>query len=207
MLISCPNCKTTFAIPAKAVGATGKKVKCSKCATIWMQPPLQIDKAQLDNLLKVEFKESNNLPAKIKPKIKFAYAACLAVLLLASGLTEILKTPEKFPNISQKFGLDDYNGLRFHKFKVESDLVDNKLDFYLKGSIVNTTDRRIKLPAMKIKVLSQGGRIMANNQLKITQEYIEPFEKIDISPEITKVSGNADKIELTFENWAENSFR
>ncbi len=207
MLISCPNCKTTFAIPAKAVGATGKKVKCSKCAHIWVQPPLQIDKAQLDNLLKPEFKESANLPAKIKPKIKYAYVASLVVLLLVSVLAEILKTPENFPTISQQFGLDNYDGLRFHNFKLESEIVENKLDFYLKGKIVNTTDRRIKLPNMNIKVFSQGGRSMGQSQLDIEQDYIEPFEVINISPEITRVSGNAHRIELTFENWAEAAFR
>ena len=207
MLISCPNCKTTFAIPAKAVGATGKKVKCSKCAHVWLQPPLQIDKAQLDSLLKVEYKPTTNLPTKYKPKIKYAYVATLIVLVVLCVAVQMFKSPENYSIITQQFGLDDYEGLRFHNFKVDSEIVDNRVDFYLKGTIVNTSDRRIKLPAMNVRVLSTGGRQMAKSQLKLEKDYIEPFESINISPEITKISGNADKIELTFENWAEATFR
>ncbi|KIL97922.1 hypothetical protein CCC_00983 [Paramagnetospirillum magnetotacticum MS-1] len=40
MLITCPACGTNFSIPDSALGATGRKLKCAKCAHKWFQAPL-----------------------------------------------------------------------------------------------------------------------------------------------------------------------
>lgn len=37
MLISCPNCATNFSVPDKALGATGRTLKCAKCGHKWHQ--------------------------------------------------------------------------------------------------------------------------------------------------------------------------
>jgi predicted Zn finger-like uncharacterized protein len=39
MLISCPSCTTSFSVPDKALGATGRTLKCAKCGHKWFQSP------------------------------------------------------------------------------------------------------------------------------------------------------------------------
>ncbi len=207
MLISCPECKTTFAVPIKAIGVTGRKVKCSKCTHVWFQEPAQVDRAALENLLSVDAEESINLPARRKQKFSYAYVACLFLLLLCAAGIQLLKQPGIYPPLGAKLQLTNYNGLRFHDFSVESHRVDNKLDFFLRGKVINTTSRTRNLPPMNVRVYSKGGRIMAESRIRIPQDQIGPFGEIFIDPEITTVSGNADKIELSFENWAEGALR
>ena len=205
MLISCPNCKTTFAVPAKMIANTGRKVKCAKCAHIWFQEPIKIE---LDNVLKVEYKPSTNLPVRFKKqKFKLSYVFMLVVFLVVAATIEVMKRPDDFPAFAAQLDADNYDGLRFHSFKVESEIVDNKLDYYLSGSIVNVTNKKMRIPIIDVKVFSKGGRIMAENQLAIPKEFIEPFQRVDVNPEITGISGNADKIEISFENWLEATFR
>jgi predicted Zn finger-like uncharacterized protein len=43
MLITCPACGTNFSIPDSALGTSGRKLKCAKCAHKWFQTPLVED--------------------------------------------------------------------------------------------------------------------------------------------------------------------
>ncbi|HLO78900.1 MAG TPA: zinc-ribbon domain-containing protein, partial [Magnetospirillum sp.] len=43
MLISCPNCATNFSVPDKALGQSGRTLKCAKCGHKWFQSPARID--------------------------------------------------------------------------------------------------------------------------------------------------------------------
>lgn len=37
MLIACPTCATRYNIDPAIIGASGRKVRCSQCATVWVQ--------------------------------------------------------------------------------------------------------------------------------------------------------------------------
>jgi predicted Zn finger-like uncharacterized protein len=39
MLISCPQCATTFSVPDAALGTKGRTLKCAKCGHKWFQSP------------------------------------------------------------------------------------------------------------------------------------------------------------------------
>lgn len=47
MLISCPQCSTSFSVPDKALGA-GRNLKCAKCGHKWFQTPVVEDSLVLD---------------------------------------------------------------------------------------------------------------------------------------------------------------
>jgi hypothetical protein len=176
-------------------------VKCSKCTHIWVQNPIDFNDEKFQSLLKIEQKPTDKLPAKYKPvKFKLSYAICLVILLTAAVTLEIFKKPEEYPQLSNMFGLDDFNGLRFHNFKVEGKRNDNKMDFFLNGSIINTTDKTAPLPIIAVTAYSKG-------KIKLEQSSIEPFDQLDIAPEITKISGGAYRLELSFENWLESAMR
>jgi predicted Zn finger-like uncharacterized protein len=38
MQIACPNCSTTYQIAARAIGATGRSVRCVRCQSVWFVP-------------------------------------------------------------------------------------------------------------------------------------------------------------------------
>ncbi|MBP0651541.1 zinc-ribbon domain-containing protein, partial [Mycobacterium tuberculosis] len=43
MRIVCPSCGTAYAVPDRAIGAEGRKVRCARCATSWRVRPPQPD--------------------------------------------------------------------------------------------------------------------------------------------------------------------
>lgn len=39
MLIICPNCATTYRVDPAALGADGRRVRCTRCTTVWQASP------------------------------------------------------------------------------------------------------------------------------------------------------------------------
>ncbi len=39
MILTCPECTTSYEAPAELLGPTGRKVKCHKCSHIWLASP------------------------------------------------------------------------------------------------------------------------------------------------------------------------
>jgi len=214
MIISCPECETGFNIPNNALGDEGRKVKCSKCTHVWHQPPISIEKETLDELLDSNVGASKNdninvdknLPITVKKGLMYGLAASAVVLLTFSMFLMLLNQARTSDSLAETFGLNDIEGLRFSNFSVEGEIIDNKYDFFFKGEFLNVSNKKIKIPLVTIKVLSSGGRVM--NEMDITPEVteIEPYSRVEFNPEITQVSGNANKIELSFANWPERSF-
>lgn len=40
MRVTCPECESKFNVPDKALGTTGRKLRCSKCSHEWFQEPV-----------------------------------------------------------------------------------------------------------------------------------------------------------------------
>jgi predicted Zn finger-like uncharacterized protein len=61
--IACPKCHSTFKVPSNAVGAEGRKLKCSNCGNVWhaMQSELL---HFVENLLKSDVKSDDWLVEK-----------------------------------------------------------------------------------------------------------------------------------------------
>lgn len=48
MIISCPECAAKFLVDAAALGATGRMVRCGKCAHTWPETPPETVSADMD---------------------------------------------------------------------------------------------------------------------------------------------------------------
>ncbi|MDX1950329.1 MAG: zinc-ribbon domain-containing protein [Rickettsiales bacterium] len=206
MLISCPNCSATFAVPAKAIGETGKKVKCSKCGHMWHQEPIRQEKTTLDTLLQTNEKQDKNLPVKTQKNFNYGSLAAGILLLIFIGILQFMAFPKTNEMISSSLGLADYSAIKLVNFSSESQINDNKLDIKISGIITNTSGKITKAPALDVKIMSKGGRVIAKNKIQLEKPSLEPYEIYKFDTEITKITGNADNITITFGNWLENMF-
>ncbi|MEQ8394023.1 zinc-ribbon domain-containing protein [Thalassobaculum sp.] len=73
MRVTCPECEAKFKVPDKALGTTGRKLRCGSCSHQWMQapPPPKPAKAPAEEGAgKPKAKAKGKAKAKPKPKPK-----------------------------------------------------------------------------------------------------------------------------------------
>ena len=69
MRVTCPECESKFKVPDKALGATGRKLRCSQCGHQWFQEP-KAEKPAAKAASKPGAKGKPKPKAKAKPRPK-----------------------------------------------------------------------------------------------------------------------------------------
>ncbi|MCR9174391.1 MAG: zinc-ribbon domain-containing protein [Alphaproteobacteria bacterium] len=67
MRVTCPNCGSKFKVPDKALGTTGRKLKCGKCEHQWFQQPEADAPAAATEKPKAKAKAKSKAKAEPKP--------------------------------------------------------------------------------------------------------------------------------------------
>lgn len=214
MILTCPQCKVQYTVPALAISPEGRKVKCSRCAHVWRQMPQAGEAAAPDpwdrpaaHAVDANAAVHHPLPVPRKaPSLlrRLAVASSLAVCAAALG---VLAHADAFPGLAAKLGMVDTEGLVFSGFTAQKERVGNRLRFALSGTIVNESSGTKSLPEVIITVFSKGGREMGKITFTPPKPMLEAGEKLFIQPEVSNISGNADVLRLDIGNKWEVFFR
>lgn len=212
MIITCSKCKTQFAVASTAIGAAGKKVRCSHCGNVWLQEPLEkitnVKNIQPPPEKVAQVPKNSNLPViKKQYKVTIGMGIALAVLTVFAVVLGILSHPGAAPSFSSIFGIKNTEGLFFQNVKVVKERDKNKLKFQIEGDIVNSSEVSMDMTYIVATVYSKGGREMGKYYFEPTQATIMPGEIVHINPELTNVSGSAEHVVLDIGNSWELFFR
>ncbi len=216
MILVCEKCNAKYMVPDSAIGPAGRVVKCTSCSHTWTQYPItdgnsqQSPKPGESALPKGSSLQTIEEPVKIGFKLK---AACILLFLLsvyASLLAYypfIYKISPFAKNFYIKYGLQETKGLVLENADFRKIKKDDKYIFLIKGDVVNTSEKKLKAPDIRITLFNKSGNIMSALNYKLDKKIINPKERIAFDPKINNVPEEAETILVDVGNKLELKFR
>jgi len=221
MILECPNCSSKFNLDSTALGAEGKKVRCTSCEYTWFQaaenPTPPVDEAKPETNAKadgtpdakadVEFKPRRKRPTKEEPKkkklpISVGIAASILVfLLVAKGTVVSLWEPAAL--LYETIGMDAPvlgQNLAFLDVQVEETEKEGQRFLKISGNIVNNVSQPLEIPPLKAQVRDASQNILQEWQFTANSKRIIPDEFQIFTTEVAAEFDAASSVIITFAN-------
>lgn len=207
MIIACPKCSSGFFVAPTQIGATGRRVKCSKCKNVWhamLPTAIQVEKVTFKQV-KEPIPEGSNLPVVIPKKVAIIYWFAPATFLMMIFLTLWVL----YPNFTKKIGLCgsmcNHEGLKIENVNLEYDQVSKKiLVDYL---VANNSFEKVEMPVVEVKLMNNKERTLKTVYATEDNYILESKTSAKIRTTFTSVPENTDAVRISIGSKARFWFR
>ncbi|NRA73831.1 MAG: zinc-ribbon domain-containing protein [Rickettsiales bacterium] len=184
MIITCSQCSTQYYLTHKALAPHGKKLKCSKCASIWFQDYIEPPKVTFDNHeTNLSNTQTNKvfLPAIVKKKHPIWSLTFIVILLFtALGSTTLFfqeKLTTQYPYISKfydKLGIPSINDIRIHNIEI-SNRKNDQID--INAVIKNNSKTYRRVPSITISLFDNNNILLKRIFIPSPPKYLNTKSK------------------------------
>jgi predicted Zn finger-like uncharacterized protein len=209
MIVNCPACSTRYLIEPAALGPMGRVVRCAKCEHSWHQGPPSDMPHQVD----VAMPAAARPPASARP-IRSAGGSLgaglplLILVLLGLGIAGgyffreriVAEWPKTAP-FYELIGLPTKvlgAGLELVNVNFKRQEVAGRKIIQVQGDIFNKTGANIVLPAIKVALNDDSGKVLYDWILSLAQPVIRPGETVNFQTEAKDPPAEATKLTVTF---------
>jgi predicted Zn finger-like uncharacterized protein len=198
MIISCPNCNAGFFVSPAQIGATGRRVKCSKCKNVW-HATVPHDAIPKEDILAQRLVQNvvtgANLPAVIPIKIGyFLYSAPPAFLMMILLTIWIL-----YPSFGREIGICGSmcieNGVRIEDISYDFEKISNKV--IVEYSIANRTKSRTKVPLVRLNLTDNENITLRSVKAEGKGLILEPNTSVRAKTEFNSISPNSRFVNIS----------
>ena len=156
MIIRCSACATRYRIDPTVLGEAGRRLRCTRCGHVWLEPPAP------------EAPEGSDRPAphRRRPNPTGWFAAGLVVATAVAGLTlgrdAIVATwPDAvrhYDTVGLTIGVPHTHGLRVVGVVSERVWDGDKTILLVRGVVENTIRHSRRVPALQAVLADEAGR-------------------------------------------------
>jgi predicted Zn finger-like uncharacterized protein len=207
MIITCPECQTTYLVTPESLGEKGRNVRCAKCKHVWFCAAPEI---QEDLLTKQELKEQvlsynkADLPAVVKqvstPKYLKILPPFFTVLTLITFIIlhnqSVMGIFPTATNYYSSIGIFNANGLVLRDPYIQKD--GNTTRF--KATLHNYSDHTIELPFIEIAIANGQRSNMMSYSTRLEGKALEPGEEFIISNHVNNLNSLAKYLRINIGN-------
>ena len=211
MLISCPQCETSYAIAAASIGE-GRYVRCVRCKYLWMikleykaDPSPKATHATPHHEVVEEQvgKFARNIFVQVR---RLAFLGLFGVILLGTFYfqSQILR---KYPQLTiyyRQLRLLSTQGIMLENIQLQ-DLTPagtQNTEIWIKGSIINHDNVQRDLPNLRVTLMSNG-QALASENVDLETPFLEAGATYPLDHKLLFTGKNVDGVELSIGNLIE----
>ena len=218
MIVTCSNCSKRYLVDARALGASGRNVRCAACGTTWFQAPPS-DAPMMTDLesepspaidIEAERRERRvQLPA-VKAKrgrgalIGWGVAVVVIVGLVWGLIAERAEVTAIWPPAAKLYSLVGYGapeigaGLVIRK-QTSSRGVENGLPILaIDGEVVNTTTIAREVPKLRVALQDGTDHEIHHWTVSVTDQRLLPGASVAFHTTVTQPPESATSAIISF---------
>lgn len=203
MYITCPECQSSFVVTPEQLGASGRKVKCSKCKNIWHAQPSSDAKetvkieptiSESDSAVVSTSEIGVNLPALVP--INLPKYLCLSPIFLIITITFVLVMC-----FSDSVGLisnaDSYKGITINDINIHNKKEAHKIIVQYK--VMNDSEHKVIIPQIRLRLFDNDQRVLQTH-MESAAVQLNPKQYVSIRTEFVSIPPTAKSIDITLGN-------
>lgn len=181
MILQCAECRARYLVPDQAIGATGRTVRCARCAHTWFEAAAERASAPLADLDQMveqinatpkPIPAGSNLPVVQKQRASWLLiTATLTAGMAAAMLALLLGMP-------RVFGLPSTQGLMLGGISIVKDADEKHTSYQINGKIHNTMPIAMKVPTLRITLVDEDGKSLQYWDFGGDIKTIQPLQSI-----------------------------
>jgi predicted Zn finger-like uncharacterized protein len=223
MIVTCPVCSTRYLVEARALGATGRLVRCANCAHTWHQAPaedapLRIDMAPAAaDPFAAPAPRAEPRPGRVQlPALRrdrrppwagvaWAVLAVVVVALVVLVVMERQSIVALWPPSARLYAMVGLpvvppgSGLEIRQPIVPTRETDNGVPvLVIKGEVVNTSSVAHEVPKLRVALRDREGHEVQAWTISVSDEPLLPGATAPFRTSVTQPSEAAADIVVTF---------
>ena len=217
MILTCQNCSTRYLIDPRALGATGRRVRCAKCYHIWYQAPPEDAPLRLDGMEASPAEAepppigSGNrvqLPAlperRRRPWVAVGWLVLFLVIVggaAAAGwkADEVMKIWPESARLYQWVGLVPSQPTDWYTIKIEPrrDEENGVPRLVIHGELINNSAVAQPVPKLKVELHDASERVVQSWTFTASTERLLPGASVPFTTSVAQPNEAATGVTVT----------
>jgi predicted Zn finger-like uncharacterized protein len=217
MILTCPQCSTRYLVDARALGETGRTVRCAHCANTWHQAPPEEGPPPPDVLRVPEEVATPALatsasattrtqlpalsPERRQRSILGPLAVAVALVAIIGAGTWLTKdlAAARWPGLVPYYrmiGLPLEAGEEPFKLKVDSPTLDPEGGYVIQGEVVNISSYVQPVPRLRATLLDSAKHPLQSWSFTVSDDRLQPNASIPFRTSIAQPNPEATTVEV-----------
>lgn len=217
MIVTCSNCSKRYLVDPRALGASGRRVRCAHCQHTWFQPPddaiAPIELPPLPETPPIvrttDTSRRVQLPAvsrsggraRLLRRLAIAVVILLALWGLISGRQSVMSAMPVTTRLYSMLGLGPVapgTGLELRQVTPSRDVENGVPTLSINGQVANISGATLTVPKLRVALRDASNNELQSWMVSVTDQPLQPGASVPFHTTIQKPPDGATGVIVSF---------
>jgi predicted Zn finger-like uncharacterized protein len=212
MIVTCPTCSTRYLVDPRALGSSGRTVRCTQCSHTWQQTPPEDAPRRVDLPGPDENAPlaATEVVPPTRPNANRGVTIPLAIAIVVIALAAILwfernAVAQQWPGAAAFYAMlgipvgDPTDALEFRKVTSSRSDENGHAALLIEGEVANVSRLAQDVPKLKVTLQDSGNRPLKSMIVTATDERLPPGASVPFRTIVADPGAAAGAV-VTFED-------